>query len=383
MRIIFVMSFLTPALVASHTFTVNVKSVALFNMVLSTAVAVNPNVQKDYAELPAMGKASWNGIPSTDFLEKFFEPLCMALGSVSENANTLLATAYTNDAGGIGPRANPHYNAVSAQIRNQSQNRINRLFACVMNYILPTSFIYYMYMRDFRNDGVALFRHLRAYGQLAYTPIEICKFENSWDDWNIRAAYGSNLNAQTLIQAAADINFMMTKLRNKTPLEAKKKFLEALPQELQHLQSQHMQNVAHVGYAFPANYPAYYPANLALQPHPFAGQPDIHRLAMLLHDEWVTRLANKQIKSTPKGFVAMIDAEGNESYMDEVTHELCMAIDSTELEATSKCTTCGGKWHYATQTHNGETVVCAAKVMGTAAKFKSKDDHKSRKSREE
>ena len=79
--------FLTPALCASHFFTVDVKSVAIFNMVLSTAVAVNPNVQKDYAELPAMGKASWNGIPSTDFLEKFFEPLCMALGSVSENAN--------------------------------------------------------------------------------------------------------------------------------------------------------------------------------------------------------------------------------------------------------------------------------------------------------
>ena len=60
---------------------VNMQRAVLFNMVLSTAVAVNPNVQKDYAELPAMGRASWDGIPSTTFIEKFFEhyPANMAL----------------------------------------------------------------------------------------------------------------------------------------------------------------------------------------------------------------------------------------------------------------------------------------------------------------
>ena len=349
---------------------VNMQRAVLFNMVLSTAVAVNPNVQKDYAELPAMGRASWDGIPSTTFIEKFFEPLCMALGSVSENANTLLSTAYTSDAGGVGPRANPHYNAASPQVRQQSQNRNFRLFACIMNYIIPTSFIYYMLMRDFRNDGIAVFRHIRAYGRLAYTSVETRRLENSWDDWNIRSAFGSNLTPVTLMKAAAEINFMTTKLPNKTPMDAKKKFLDALPHELQHLQSQHTQNVNHAGYAYPANYPAYYPANLALQPHPLAGQPDIHALALIIHEEWVTKLATKQIKSTPKGYVAMVNDKGQDVCVDVDTKEVVLSIDSAELTADSECTTCGGKWHYATQTHNGETVVCAAKAIGTASKFK-------------
>ena len=43
------------------------------NMVPPAKSMNNPNVQKDYAELPAMGKASWDGIPMLEFTEKFFD----------------------------------------------------------------------------------------------------------------------------------------------------------------------------------------------------------------------------------------------------------------------------------------------------------------------
>ena len=88
--------------------------VLLFNMVPPTASTNNPNVQKDYAELPGMGKAFWDGLPHTNFIEVFFDVLSNSLGSVSENGNTLLQTVLTNDAGGVGPLANPHYNVASA-----------------------------------------------------------------------------------------------------------------------------------------------------------------------------------------------------------------------------------------------------------------------------
>ena len=157
------------------------------NMVPPAKSMNNPNVQKDYAELPAMGKASWDGIPMLEFTEKFFDPLCMALGSVSENGATLLSAAFGNDPGGRGPQADPHFNVASAQIRQNSANRGRRLFACILNYILASSWLFYYLQTNFRNDGVAAFRYIRAYGRLVYTSGQLRKFENEWDHLTIRS----------------------------------------------------------------------------------------------------------------------------------------------------------------------------------------------------
>ena len=112
--------------------------------VIATPGPTNPNIHADYNKLPALEKAriTWDGIPSYEFIENFFDPLRMALGAISENGNTLLKTALGIDQGGTALGANPHYNLASAQIRDQSANRNHRLFACILNYIKATSHVY-------------------------------------------------------------------------------------------------------------------------------------------------------------------------------------------------------------------------------------------------
>ena len=88
--------------------------VFLFVMASPTGVLAspNPNVNSDYNKLPALeyAKIKWDGIPSFEFIEHFFNPLRMALGAISENGSTLLKTAIGLDAGGTQLGANPHYN---------------------------------------------------------------------------------------------------------------------------------------------------------------------------------------------------------------------------------------------------------------------------------
>ena len=68
--------------------------------VSATQSPTNPNINPDYNKLPALdnGKIKWDGIPSFEFMETFFNPLRMALGAISENGSTLLKTAMGIDA---------------------------------------------------------------------------------------------------------------------------------------------------------------------------------------------------------------------------------------------------------------------------------------------
>ena len=131
------------------------KCILLFNMV--PPVASMPN-HYDYDRLPAMhdgqdSKVMWDGIPSPYFIESFYQPLQNALGGVSENGHTLLVTAFDNDAGGLGPNAVPNYAVATAQVRAQHDNRVRRLFSCIMNYILAGCSIYIYLQNNFNNDG--------------------------------------------------------------------------------------------------------------------------------------------------------------------------------------------------------------------------------------
>ena len=155
--------------------------VALFLNMVPPVDGVNPNVQKDYDDLPAMGRNIWDGIPSPMFVITFFEPLLNAIGSVSENGATLLTTYYGTDPGGSQVGANPHYAVASATIRLQNANRIRRLFACVMNYILASSFVYRFIMGNFRNDGIAAMQYIRNFGQMPFPPAQLKRMQNTWD----------------------------------------------------------------------------------------------------------------------------------------------------------------------------------------------------------
>jgi hypothetical protein len=257
-----------------------------FNMV--PPVGASPNLQKDYNELPAMGKSFWDGLPSIDFIEDFYNPLIMALGAISENGSTLRATALTNDVAGIGPGANPNFAAANAQQRQQSQNRNYRLFSCIMNYIFKESWIYLYLLRVFINDGVAAFNYIRNYGRLGLSAVQVRRKENEWDELTIRSLK-VRIDVTTLFKWS-DIVLNAGQKLGKTPIQMKQKFLEGLPDELQHMRSIQLQNVANAGYATAAIYPAFFPNALAGNANPLAGQPDLHLLCRLLNAEWITML---------------------------------------------------------------------------------------------
>ena len=60
-------------------------------------------------------KIIFDGTPDPNFLEVFYDRLTAALGSISDNGNTLLQACNRNDAGGTGVLANPHFIVANAK----------------------------------------------------------------------------------------------------------------------------------------------------------------------------------------------------------------------------------------------------------------------------
>ena len=103
-----------------------------------------------------------------DFIEKIMYPLNMGLGSVSlgkpGRTATLLVTAKRRDPGGL--RGNPTSATAPADIVFEHNERVDRLFCCIMNYIDHRSEFYKFAMRVLNNDGIALYNLLVAFGNV-------------------------------------------------------------------------------------------------------------------------------------------------------------------------------------------------------------------------
>ena len=348
----------------------------LFNMV--PLVWSTPNVY-DYDRLPGMHdhqdqKLLWDGIPNMYFDENFYDHLQNALGGVAENGFTLLVTAYDNDAGGTGPRAAPNFAAASNQIRQQHENRVRRLFSCIMSYIAFGCAIYVYAMRNFQNDGIALFRYIAQFGRLPFPPYTQRRMASQWENLNMMSAR-IPINNMSLFKLAEIIRKLGRRL-NKTPIQMKQKFLMALPQQLSHIRTTQTQNRTHVGYAYPAFYPIWFPQNLAGQPHPFANQPDIDQLAKLLFPDFVEHVNQTSgyapIRAPPKGMVSEVDVDTHLEYIlectpiddDESTIDVS-AIDSKHIKPGFKCNLCNGEMHGVyTRMNDGSIVTCATKLLG-------------------
>ena len=78
--------------------------------------------------------------------------LCAALGTISQDAWSLLQTARDQDLGSPGNPGTPAQTV-------QSQNRNQRLFGAILNYIDATSYIYRYVSANFANDGRGLFNY--------------------------------------------------------------------------------------------------------------------------------------------------------------------------------------------------------------------------------
>ena len=95
----------------------------------------------------------WNGQPFYDFARVWWIALVVALGTIVQDGNSLLACAEESDEG-RGAADPPD------KVR-QHVSRNTRLFACILNYIRIA-------MTEFANNGSGLFKWLKEYGKLEY-----------------------------------------------------------------------------------------------------------------------------------------------------------------------------------------------------------------------
>ena len=114
----------------------------LFNIILLLLVCL-PTVFAAGSETPKVtmneyflpGVTRWDGIPYHDFRRIWWVALCAALGNINQEGWSLLQTARNQDLGSPGNPGTPNQTI-------QSDNRNQRLFGAILNYIEATSLIH-------------------------------------------------------------------------------------------------------------------------------------------------------------------------------------------------------------------------------------------------
>ena len=287
------------------------------------------------------GVKHWNGIPFHDFRRIWWVALCAALGTISQDSYTLLQTANNQDLGSPG-------NPGTAGQTTQSNSRNHRLFGAILNYIEPHSWIYRYASANFANDGRGLFTFLHNYGHLPYTPEQRVKLENEWTEATM-AKVGIKFKHDAVFLWAEYVNDLGSKL-NKSERDKRVKYLAGFPDAFDVMIVPERAAGAVGNYTHPAVYPAHFPAALAGNAHPHAGQPDILATANAFYSEWSRMIDKGLIKGVPKGLAysarhsppqhLVEQAEQSDDSEDESAN-----MARTRVSATTVCGVCGGVGH--------------------------------------
>jgi hypothetical protein len=320
-------------------------------------MAPNPNQQKDWNMLPGMEK--WDGTPFHDFRRMWFAALIVSLGAIAQDGWTLLQTARDQDAGG------PTQGG-GAQQQQQSTNRNIRLHSCILNYIKPKCAIYKIASSDiFSNDGRGLYSYIWEVGHLGYTQREKEQLNRAWDE-----ATMSNVQIKFTPEAIFEWKEWVMEegaKSGKDRIQQRTKFLSGFPDAFDVIIMTEKLRPGNGSYLIPADYPAHFPAAVAGQPYPGAGEPDIEAMALAFYTPWADMINKGKIKAAPKGSVYLVETEGYpsasdgyRSYDDEDKDERIFALSKDEINSKFVCVTCGGRGHVSQV--NG--IVCATKQLG-------------------
>ena len=282
------------------------------------------------------GVTRWDGLPFHDFRRIWWIALCAALGSVSQDSYSLLQTARGEDP------------ATTAAFRTQSENRNQRLFGAILNYIEATSWVYRFASAHFNNNGRGLFDYLYVYGHLPYTPEQQQSLETEWTDATM-SKVGIKFDENAVFKWAEYVISLAEKL-NKNEREKRVKYLSGFPTSFDVVVVPERQLGAVGTYTHPALYPAHDPrlapavaahataaaahaaataaataAGTAAPPplppagtHPLAGEPDIQAMALGFYPEWARMCEKGMIKSAPRG-MAYHTKEDRAEYVARMT----------------------------------------------------------------
>ena len=130
-----------------------------------------PNTQRDYDFLPGVNR--WDGIPYHNFKLVWIVALLFALGSISMDGITLRQTAEDND---------PYSSSAEGTDEHAKYKARNtRLYACIMNYIKPDSYIVRYCKEQMPDNGRALYTYIKKHGHLKYDNDTWKRMNLDWD----------------------------------------------------------------------------------------------------------------------------------------------------------------------------------------------------------
>ena len=153
--------------------------------------------------------------------------------------------------------------------------------------------------------------------------------------------------------------------RGKTLSVIRDKFLDGFPESFNIVVIPERNSTANAGvgnFVHPVNYPAHYPAALAGQPHPNAGEPDMDAMATNFNITWVDYIVRGLIQVAPKGSAYQVseqrggsqaDNEPEEDSAPETASQVMMVdgtkmvcqVSASSITPDTVCVTCGGRGH--------------------------------------
>ena len=280
---------------------VMIKIIALGYLPMIAAVgSETPKLNMHDYFLP--GVTRWNGVPYHDFRRVWYIALGAALGNISQEGWSLLQTARNQDLGSPGNPGTPNQTI-------QSQNRNQRLFGAILNYIEATSLIYRYVSATFANDGRGLYNYIYEEGHLPYTSEQRTTLENEWTDATM-SRVGIKFTQDAVFKWAEYVDELGGKL-NKSERDKRVKYLAGFPSSFDVMIVPERARGAVGSYTHPVNYPAHHPQ--AGNAHPQAGQPDIMATARAFYSEWARMIDKGMIKAVPKGMAYEADPLTNSS----------------------------------------------------------------------
>ena len=327
---------------------------------------------KQSHDIPSLTKAKflWDGQPKIRFQETIMYPLNAGLGAVTLKNDSLLSTARQQDAGGV--MGNPARAVAPANILAENRARIHKLFHSILNYISPNCRIYKLFMRDFGQDGIDVYRFIQVYGPIPTPPRALRTLEDAWSRMTM-----DTLNLSYTLSNYiyfAEIVLEQGRLMAKTGVQMKEKFVSGLPTFFNPEKAQMRHDNTHVYPALYGGIPEFVVTSRAAVAHPLAGQPDIYSLMRQYIPDWMSKSQELSHKSTPRGFVRQLTmtndtldvADGASESMDTPSEEICPQVNlaSTDVTDSTKCHLCNGMGHATSQIlPNGDKLFCTTKVL--------------------
>ena len=329
--------------------------------------AGDANKDSKFNDIPYLTNINfkWNGLPTFDFDEKILFPLQNGLGSIALHKATLLDTALQKDPGGL--LGVPTTGAAPSNTLDEHNQRVRKLFCCLMNYIDARAEIYKYFMRKLNGEGIVCYNIILTFN----IPVPSRMVRARVDSWNrmsmdsLRIPYSIDglFKWVELVSGQA-------RLLSYDGIKQREKFIAGLPSFFDPEKAQMGKDTVSM---FPATYgllPGHAAANNAATAHPNAGEPNIESLARRYLGEWCNKISTVH-QHAPSGMVRSVEC-ANICLSDVIN----LLADDVTLQ--TKCFVCGGIGHAASCTlDDGTVLTCPNKVLhGKSAKTVQNGDDK-------